>query len=60
MTESSPVAEPLLSKDQTMWIVVGFGWFVTGTVALATEQSFFGVVWLLLGLGGVYRIFTSG
>jgi hypothetical protein len=60
MTESSPGAEPLLSKDQTMWIVVSLGWFVIGTVALATGQYFFGTVWLLLGLGGVYRIFRPG
>jgi hypothetical protein len=60
MTESSPVEEPLLSRDQTMWIIASLIWFAVGTAALATGQSLFGVVWLLIGLGNVYRVFRPG
>lgn len=60
MTESSPGEEPLLSTDQTMWIIASLIWFAVGTVALATGQSVFGVLWLLIGLASVYRIFRPG
>ena len=60
MSDSSPLDEPLLSGDQTMWVVTALVWFALGSVALATGQRWFGVGGLLLGVGGVYRIYNPG
>jgi hypothetical protein len=60
MSDASPLDEPLLSGDQTLWVVIALAWFAIGSVALATGQRWFGVGGLLLGLGGVYRIYNPG
>jgi len=51
---------PLLSADQTVWLLVALGWFALGVGALAVGRTLFGVAWLLLGVGGVYRVGNPG
>ena len=60
MSDPSPLDEPLLSGDQTLWVVIALAWFAMGSVALATGRQWFGVGGLLLGVGGVYRIYNPG
>jgi hypothetical protein len=59
MSDSSPITEPLLSTDQTLWLLIAFVWSVIGSVALADGRRLFGAAWLLLGLGSVYRTIKS-
>jgi hypothetical protein len=60
MSDASPLDEPLLSGDQTLWVVVALAWFALGSVALATGPQWFGVGALLLGVSSVYRVFNPG
>ena len=60
MSEPSPLDEPLLSSDQTVWILVSFAWFGFGILGLSVGQTVFGAAWLLLGVGSVYRVFRPG
>ena len=60
MSDPSPLDEPLLSGDQTLWVVIALAWFAMGSVALATGRQWFGVGGLLLGVCGVYRIYNPG
>ena len=57
MSDTSPLSGPLLSTEQTLWVLIAAGWFVIGGVALVDGRRPFGAAWFLLGLGGVYRIF---
>jgi hypothetical protein len=58
MSDSSPIDEPLLSGDQTVWVVITLAWLVIGSVALATGRRLFGLGGVLLGLASVYRIYS--
>jgi hypothetical protein len=60
MSDASPLDEPLLSGDQTLWVVVALAWFALGSVALATGPQWFGVGALLLGVSSAYRVFNPG
>jgi hypothetical protein len=55
MPESSAIDEPLLSRTQALWLLIGVGWLVIGSIALLSGRELFGVAWLLLGVGGLYR-----
>jgi hypothetical protein len=59
LPESSVIDEPLLSETQALWLLIGVGWLVVGSLALLRGRELFGVAWLLLGVGACYRMFDS-
>lgn len=57
--ESPPNSGPLLSSNQTMWIVAIVIWFTVSVQQFLTGNTFLGTVSLLLLVGGgIYRLFN--
>lgn len=60
MSKTTALDEPLLDGRQAIWVLITLGWFGVSLFHFVDGKPLFGVAFLLLGVGSIYRIANPG